>query len=107
MGNRLISSPAGWPNAPAGRLKSYGAIGPRPALLASSSQKHDNSRVSKRALDYLKTDLVMAGLIDRVGPVKLRPRRVYLVNYGTTLSRRSANEAARALELQDVSQKAV
>jgi len=32
--------------------------------------------VSKRALDHLKTDPVMAGLIERVGPMNLRPRRL-------------------------------
>ena len=29
-----------------------------------------------RALEHLRTDPVMAGLIERVGPVKLRPRRL-------------------------------
>jgi 3-methyladenine DNA glycosylase/8-oxoguanine DNA glycosylase len=32
--------------------------------------------VNKRALAHLRTDPAMAGLIDRVGPVKLRPRRL-------------------------------
>ena len=32
--------------------------------------------MSKRALAHLRTDPAMAGLIDRVGPVKLRPRRL-------------------------------
>jgi DNA-3-methyladenine glycosylase II len=32
--------------------------------------------VSKRALDHLRADPVMAGLIDRLGPPKLRPRRL-------------------------------
>ncbi len=32
--------------------------------------------VSKRALEHLRGDPVMAGLIDRVGPPKLRPRRL-------------------------------
>ena len=32
--------------------------------------------MSKRALDHLRTDPAMAALIDRVGPVKLRPRRL-------------------------------
>lgn len=32
--------------------------------------------VSKRALDHLRTDPAMAALIDRVGPPKLRPRRL-------------------------------
>jgi len=32
--------------------------------------------VSKRALAHLRTDLAMAGLIDRIGPPKLRPRRL-------------------------------
>jgi DNA-3-methyladenine glycosylase II len=32
--------------------------------------------VSQRALKHLRDDPVMAGLIERVGPVKLRPRRL-------------------------------
>jgi DNA-3-methyladenine glycosylase II len=32
--------------------------------------------VSKRALDHLRADPAMAGLIDRIGPPKLRPRRL-------------------------------
>lgn len=32
--------------------------------------------VSKRALDHLRADRAMAGLIDRIGPPKLRPRRL-------------------------------
>jgi DNA-3-methyladenine glycosylase II len=32
--------------------------------------------VNKRALAHLRTDPAMAGLIDRVGPLKLRPRRL-------------------------------
>ena len=32
--------------------------------------------MSKRALAHLRADPAMAGLIDRVGPVKLRPRRL-------------------------------
>ena len=32
--------------------------------------------VNKRALAHLRTDPAMAGLIDRIGPVKLRPRRL-------------------------------
>ncbi len=32
--------------------------------------------VSKRALAHLRADPAMAGLIDRIGPVKLRPRRL-------------------------------
>ena len=44
--------------------------------LASSLRKHHSRLVSKRALAHLRTDPTMAGLIDRVGPVKLRPRRL-------------------------------
>jgi DNA-3-methyladenine glycosylase II len=32
--------------------------------------------MNKRALAHLRTDPAMAGLIDRVGPLKLRPRRL-------------------------------
>ena len=32
--------------------------------------------MSKRTLAYLQADPAMAGLIDRVGPVKLCPRRL-------------------------------
>jgi DNA-3-methyladenine glycosylase II len=38
--------------------------------------KHDNGPVSKHALDHLRADPQMAELIDRVGPPKLRPRRL-------------------------------
>jgi len=44
--------------------------------LASSLRNRDSRPVSKRALAYLRTDPAMAGLIDRIGPVKLRPRRL-------------------------------
>jgi len=36
----------------------------------------DSRPVSKRALAHLRADPAMAGLIDRIGPPKLRPRRL-------------------------------
>ena len=38
--------------------------------------KGNNSCVNKKAIEHLRTDPVMAGLIERVGPVRLRPRRL-------------------------------
>ena len=57
---------------------------------------------------FVDEDLQRVGLLAKLLPSRARfcPRflcracRVYLVDYGTTLSRRSANEAARALEAQ-------
>jgi DNA-3-methyladenine glycosylase II len=46
--------------------------------LDSWPQKKDNRWMTKRALSHLRTEPVMAGLIDRVGPVKLRPLRLPL-----------------------------
>ncbi len=43
-----------------------------PALVKEARMR----AVNKRALAHLRTDPAMAGLIDRVGPVKLRPRRL-------------------------------
>ena len=48
----------------------------RVTCLASALGKRDSRRVSKRALAHLRADPTMAGLIDRIGPVKLRPRRL-------------------------------
>ena len=48
----------------------------RHTCLASSPRKRDSRPVSKRALAHLRADPAMARLIDRVGPVKLRPRRL-------------------------------
>ena len=48
--------------------------------------------MSKRALDHLKTDPVMAGLIDRVGPVNLRPRRLPAVRVATPCRHPSATQ---------------
>src|ERR1017187_279654 len=48
----------------------------RSSCLASSLRNRDSRPVSKRALAHLRADPAMAGLIDRVGPVKLRPRRL-------------------------------
>ena len=32
--------------------------------------------MNKRAIDHLRTDLVMTGVIDRIGPIRHRPRRL-------------------------------
>jgi DNA-3-methyladenine glycosylase II len=44
--------------------------------LAPCLQNRDSGPVSKRALAHLRADPAMAGLIDCIGPVKLRPRRL-------------------------------
>ena len=51
-----------------------------PCLFKNLSDKsgclRDSRPVSKRALAHLRADPAMAGLIDRIGPVKLCPRRL-------------------------------
>lgn len=50
---------------------------PKPlTCLASLDENHDNPPVSKRALEHLRKEPAMAAIIARVGPVKLRPRRL-------------------------------
>ena len=44
--------------------------------LASLGENHNTLPVSKRALEHLRTDSAMAALIERAGPVTLRPRRL-------------------------------
>jgi 3-methyladenine DNA glycosylase/8-oxoguanine DNA glycosylase len=46
------------------------------ALLPNSSFATIVPPLNQQALDYLRTDPVMAGLIDQVGPLDLRPRRL-------------------------------
>src|ERR1017187_2692159 len=75
----------------------------RVTCLASSLRKPDSRPVSKHALAHLRADPALAGLIDRIGPVKLRPRRLPPFQSLTALlhHRRAARGFARTHRRRD------